>query len=59
MGLELNYCGHDKSTELLSLFIWAGALGQEVLGVEAQEALDPSHQTTSWEGQLGGSACRH
>lgn len=33
------------------LLIRAGAQGQEVLGVEAQEILDQS-QTTSWEGQL-------
>lgn len=44
---------------LIFLLIRAGAQGQEVLGVEAQEVLDQSRQTTSWEGQTrgGGMAC--
>lgn len=39
---------------LIFLLIRAGAQGQEVLGVETQEVLDQSRQTTSREGQLRG-----
>lgn len=39
---------------LIFLLIGAGAQGQEVLGVEAQEALDQSRPATSWEGRSEG-----
>lgn len=41
----------EKGSLLIFLLIRAGAQGQEVLGVEAQEVLDQGLQTTSWEGQ--------
>lgn len=39
---------------VIFLLIRAGARGQEVLGVEAQEVLDQGRQLTSWEGQSEG-----
>lgn len=53
LSKKINYVKSPPHT-LIFLLIRAGAQGQEVLGVEAQEALDQSRRATSWEGRSEG-----